>query len=317
MTIFHLIKGYSCATFPQGNRELAKVAVVALSATLIVFGCTYDFTPEIEDGKATEDLDTGDSDTGDSSSDSAEMDTSEVDTASDEDSFSDTDADIDADVDADTDTDADSEPDAESETTVDTETEPHVDTETNDETETATHDTNPLEEIWLTYFERIGGFTYYSRHELLLGPGDSADPEDGTWTIVADKYDMKNVAADGGWARGFAIDVAGYASGTFRFAFFYSGFFNDDWSIDDICLSSLKSPALPKECLWSERFDGAKAPTLPSGWSTFAGTDNDSESNDWIVREFLAKSSPNQVQMVHSYYQNGKRYLISPPIDLR
>lgn len=202
--------------------------------------------------------------------------------------------------------------DEETGTPNETDTGTGVETDTGAETDT---DSGPAE-LWLTFWERIYSITYYRSHRVLVGPASSTDPEDGSWEVAADEFDMLNYTASALWAPGFAVDLRDFSGQEIRVAFHYSGHMGDDWVIDDICVAGDDRPTVPSDCLWSESFDTSDGTVWPNGWMAVAGEDNWEESNDWKVDPFFKKSSPYAASISYSYMSFPERYLVSGPIVL-
>lgn len=170
--------------------------------------------------------------------------------------------------------------------------------------------------LGLHYFEFVAFEYDYELHEIRVGPSTSISPEDGSWTVVADAMDLGDFPASFDWEAGFLPDLSSYSGNTIRIAFRYAAQNGDQWLLDDLCISRSLVQGSPGTCLWSESFDSAVWPSLPSGWITAPGASNDPSSPDWILEIEEWHSNPASVTLPYSKVYRADRYLISPPIVL-
>jgi hypothetical protein len=214
------------------------------------------------------------------------------------------DTDTDADSDADTDSDADADSDAD--TDADSDVDGGADTDT---------ETDPGGPPLALFFREYGTYlTLYEGHALLVGPSSSADPDDGSWTLVA-AADVMEPEDSGAWLLGHAVSLSSFAGGEVRVAFRFTGDIADNWWIDDICVASTADlSAYPSSCdLLSESFDGATEPDLPEGWTSVPGPDSTS-ATAWSTASDQASTAPNSAYIPGD--SGVDAFLVSPPFTL-
>jgi hypothetical protein len=182
---------------------------------------------------------------------------------------------------------------------------------------TLTVDIGSATGLFLYFREYINWFADYDEHELLVGLSSSIDPEDGTWTVVADGTAMQNSSAWNTWAVGYKADLEPWSGKSVRFAWHYHGSNSDVWYVDDICASTANT-TYPASCdLWSQDFDGVTSPTLPAGWLDAVGSaHNPSATPTWQTSIVQSSSSPNSASISYDPLYDVSRYLVSPAVTL-
>ena len=210
-----------------------------------------------------------------------------------------TDTDADSDTDSDTDTDSDSDSDVnECEEGLDdcdenatcTDTPDGYECDCNDGYTGDGVDCELIQVLNLSFWEMYWEAAGYEQHDLLIGPDTSADPEDGSWTVLADGAAMLNAAADDAWARGAVIDISAWSGQDVRIAFHYQGTNADKWYVEDICIGFAVPGEDPAVCDTEAGFDNTTPTALPAAWSSVDGDPNWDILNNWrtSVDQFIS-----------------------------
>jgi hypothetical protein len=242
----------------------------------------------------------------------------DVDTDTDADSDSDTDADTDSDVDTDTDVDTDSDTDTatdvDTDVDTDTDTDTDMDTDSDTDSDSDTGWDTSAPGITLHFMEHTPDVEGYS-HRLLIGPSSSTDPEDPSWTVLADFDDMVNEIAWAVWYQGFVADISDWAEESVRIAFHLYGLDGTAWYVDDVCIAPVMSEAYPPDCSWQAGFDDVVAPGLPLGWIAVPGSEHEVTAGNWVTTDEEFHSAANSACLIMEPEVHD-HYLVSPPIGL-
>ncbi len=238
----------------------------------------------------------------------------------------DTDTDADSDSDSDSDTDSDSEVDECEEGLDDcdenatcTDTPDGYDCDCNDGYTGDGFDCELIQVLNLSFWEKYWEAAGYEQHDLLIGPDSSGDPEDGSWTVLADGAAMLNTAADNMWARGVVSDISAWSGQDVRIAFHYQGTNADKWYVEDICIGWAAAGEEPTVCDTDAGFDNTSPPALPAAWSSEDGSSplNFDYLNNWRTSTDQFISSPTSAVIDNSMMAVfSNKYLVSSVITL-
>ena len=236
----------------------------------------------------------------------------------------DTDTDTDTDADTDSDTDSDSEVDECEEGLDDcdenatcTDTPDGYECDCNDGYTGDGFDCELITVLNLSFWEMYWEAAGYEQHDLLIGPDTSSDPDDGSWTVLADGAAMLNAAADNAWARGAVIDISAWSGQDVRIAFHYQGTNADKWYVEDICIGFAPPGEEPTVCDTEAGFDNTTPPALPPAWSSEDGNGNFDILNNWRTSTDQFISSPTSAVIDNSLPLTfSNKYLVSLVITL-
>ena len=169
----------------------------------------------------------------------------------------------------------------------------------------------------LTYQERFWYGAAYDEHRILIGPSSSVDPEDGSWTELADGTDLDTWVANYVWQQGLLLDISANSGQSVRIAFHYVGAYANKWYLEDICIGWGDDIDPPATCEWDHGFDNGTVPTLPSDWTSVSGA-TDAYSSEWRTSTDQYISSPTSALIDRSNNSSTVQdeYLISDPITL-
>ena len=170
----------------------------------------------------------------------------------------------------------------------------------------------------LTYQERYWYGADYEEHRILIGPSTSTDPEDGTWTELADGTDLDTWTADYTWEQGLVLDIDAMSGQSVRIAFHYLGTTADKWYLEDICIGwSDDGIDPPSACEWDHGFDNGTVPTLPSDWTSVSGA-TDTYSSIWRTStdQWISWPTSALIDRTPNSSTVQDEYLVSDPITL-
>ncbi len=140
-------------------------------------------------------------------------------------------------------------------------------------------------------------------HEVLVGPADSTDPTDGSWSPLLTSDLTYSVWYNVG-PMTLEVPVAGV-----RLAFHYEGQAADEWMLDDLCVSA-QAPC----DVFHEDFNSLESDELPPGWFVVEGPRNGS-GKTWGGFSDPSEDSDMEIRLAADDHNNLHKYLVTDVIE--